>query len=269
MNEVSVVAGGMGDRQVGLEMSDEMRAKWAQRLSVRVDRQDSGQVLARTGAALAVEDPVESVKALSVALAHERVIVPVNVERHPDRSGVHEYIDPHSDDAPQFRVVNTFAGLGVVAFTSVEELQAFDPLARPMPLDFRKVALSALRDGAARVVLNPAGVTRVLPRPLVAALAQGDSWLPAWEDHELLDELVSIAAERNVAGRIHGVRLRPHEGGSAVMLEVVATLPDDSQQSVSWLMDVHRALLASPRLKVAADAVVVQPEVTFIARGQG
>lgn len=252
-----------------VELSEAMRAKWAQRLSIRVDREDTGQNLGLTVKALAHGDPVKRLKALSVALATERVIVPINVEQHPDVDGEHHHIDPHSDDAPQFRMEDTLAGPGIVVFTSAEALAAYDPHARPMPLDFRKVALTALRDGTPRVVLNPATDNIRMPRPLVAALAQGDTWLPAWEDRELLDELLSMAAERNIDGRIHGVRLRPYDGGFIVVLEIFGVLPDNTMESNQWLMEVQSYLSSSPRLRVAVDIVLQNPDMTYLREEKG
>lgn len=121
------------------ELSDEQRAKWAQRLMQRADRHDSGLALPRTAAALALADPVERLIAVGNALMQEKVIVPINVEQHPDVDGQHHHIDPQSDDAPQMNCVQTAFGSAVTVFSSVGALQAALPQARPMRVDFRKV----------------------------------------------------------------------------------------------------------------------------------
>lgn len=239
-------------------LSEEMRAKWAQRLSIRVDRSDQGRTLPASSDALALPDAVERLKALSLALVDERVIVPINVERHPDEDGEHHHIDPHSDDAPKFHVEQCQGGAAIAAFTSVADLHAYAGQARPMPLDFRKVALAALVETRGRVVLNPAGDRVVLPRPLVAALAQGDSWLPGWEDRELLDALLQRVGTSGGDGVI-GVRLRPLDDGCALCVDIVCDVQFMGDNPQEQMMNLIHDLRSEPRLLASAERVEFSP----------
>ena len=62
-----------------------------------------------------------------------------------------------------------------------------------MALDFRTIGLTALVETGGRVVVNPGTDAILLPRPAVAALAQGDEWLPAWRDEALRELLLAEA----------------------------------------------------------------------------
>jgi hypothetical protein len=71
-------------------------------------------------------------------------------------------------------------------FSSVEALAAWDAAARPLPVDARKAALSAVAERADVLVLDVAGpVTAVVPRPAVWAVAQGRSWTPSPRDPQV------------------------------------------------------------------------------------
>lgn len=242
------------------ELSDEQRAKWAERLQRRVDRSDSGQEQPLTAAALAVPDPVERLLAVGRALEEEKVIVPINVEQHPDDSGEHHYIDPSSDDAPRMSVVQVGDRRGIAVYSSAERLNAADPQARPMRVDFRKVALAALVESGGCVIMNPHAQAVVMPRPMVAARAQGDSWLPGWQDEELLGELAEIARSQNDP-RIQGVRVLPEANGAALRVDVHFAPGVYEAADRQWVMSVLEAIHASGRLQTAADRVTLVPVI--------
>ncbi len=100
----------------------------------------------------------------------------------------------------------TVAGPGgrtvLPAFNSVEALSRWNPQARPIPVDARRVALAAAAEGTEIVVIDPASPTEfALRRPMVWALAQGEPWAPAVDDPAVTDAFeLSIAAEEAVAG---------------------------------------------------------------------
>lgn len=62
-------------------------------------------------------------------------------------------------------------------FSSVQQMQLWNPLARPVPINGRRIALAAIGEGHNRVVLDPAGRSIGLRRPFLAALAQNQSWI--------------------------------------------------------------------------------------------
>ncbi|MGI9823444.1 SseB family protein [Agromyces sp. Marseille-Q5079] len=67
-------------------------------------------------------------------------------------------------------------------FASVEAMNRWNPLARPVPADGVRVALAAADDGTDLVVLDPGSPTEfVLRRPAVWAVAQSQPWHPSFE----------------------------------------------------------------------------------------
>lgn len=239
-------------------LSEEMRVKWAQRLSIRVDRSDSGTCLPLTAQALAADDRLECLEGLSHALLTERVIVPVNVERHPDEDGEHHHIAPESDEAPHFVQVVVGNRPAIVCYSSVEALHADRPDARPMPLQFRKVALTALAQTHGRILFDPAGSAVMMPRPMVAALAQGDSWLPAWKDAELYEELVACVSDEGDS-RIVSLRLEPDAEGVVIRIVLGVSLAFLGEDERGWLMEVIQRVRGVKRLGPACDTVEIVP----------
>ena len=165
-------------------LSEEQKNRLAQRLSMMShDRGDVGQGLPRTMRALALGEGNDAgaarLEALVDALVFERVIVPI------DENG-HNPID--------FVRAQTPAGDALAIYSSAEALSAHRPGDRPMALDFRTIGLTALIETGGRVVVNPGTDAVLLPRPAVAALAQGDQWLPAWRDVALRELLLAEAS---------------------------------------------------------------------------
>lgn len=69
-------------------------------------------------------------------------------------------------------LVNADGRKGLLAFTSVDSLAAWDPAARPVAATARDIAGAAITDGAAAVVIDVAGPHRtVVEGPLLEALA--------------------------------------------------------------------------------------------------
>ena len=178
-------------------LSEEQKNRLAQRLSMMShDRGDVGQGLPRTMRALALGEGNDAgaarLEALVDALVFERVIVPIDVEPDPRVTGVHTGENGHNPI--DFVRAPTPAGGALAIYSSAEALSAHRPGDRPMALDFRTIGLTALIETGGRVVVNPGTDAVLLPRPAVAALAQGDQWLPAWRDVALRELLLAEAS---------------------------------------------------------------------------
>jgi hypothetical protein len=71
-------------------------------------------------------------------------------------------------------MIGTDGRRALPAFTSLATLAAWDPQARPVPVETRRAALGALQEDCAFLVLDPAGpVTWVADRAQVELLAVG------------------------------------------------------------------------------------------------
>jgi len=130
-----------------------------------------------------------------------------------------------------------------------------------MALSVRTICLTALVETSGRIVMNPGTDAVVLPRPAVAALAQGDTWLPAWRDTALRDQLVAEAGA--VCPAI--VDLSVVYAGDGLIRVVVsvdrASYADGADASAmkAALSQALSQIGASPRLIASADRVEIAP----------
>ncbi len=101
-------------------------------------------------------------------------------------------------------------------FSDVAALTRWDAAARPVPVDARRAALSAIQEERSLLVLDPAGPLPVLlPRPALWALAQGRGWTPSPLDPQVR------AAVAGAAGAVTGVVSAACEPGQRAELRVV------------------------------------------------
>lgn len=242
------------------------RKKLAERLGLaRSDRSDDWSVLARMAAALSIDPGPDGgaarLEALVAALVVERVIVPVEVEAALARPVDAERSEAKHGDI-DFARVRTGAGDALVVYSSKQTLALNRPADRPMAFDPVRLALVALVETAGRIVMDPGGSEVFIPRAAVAALAQKDSWLPAWRDGELLDELRGLAG----AGAEGVVDLRVVYAGEGVVR--VELLADASVEEGALRARITRAaqrIVSSKRLAAAADRVEIVPRLVHPA----
>lgn len=248
-------------------LTEAQKNRLAQRLSMtNHDRADVGQVMPRTERALAMGEGNDRgaarLEALVDALCHERVIVPIDVEVDPRVSGVHAGDEGH--DPADFVRVSTPAGQALAVYSSARALLTHRPGNRPMGVAARKVALVSLVETGGRIVVNPATEAIVLPRPAVAALAQGDTWLPAWRD-EALRDLLLVEARRG-CGEIMDLTIGYlGDGRTRVVVSVdrAGFLGTSAAQSARDVLSrALRAVGENPRLLASADRVEIVPVLT-------
>ena len=250
------------------------RLKMEKRLSLHHDRSDRGQLLPLTSIALA--EPFGTVRqkagravALAGALVSERLVVPVPVEAHPDDTGEHRNQGLGVDDEIPLPVASGPYGPAVLAFSSAEQLAAWDPVARPMTMSAQRVALVATQTGAPPSILvdvaSAAPVT--LPVAAVHALVGADSWLPPWAEPGLASDLLAVAQAR--CSDIVDIRVEPAEtpGQSdqwsgalqVIILYRVGGGADFAGQKHA-LANALAALSHHPRLIATAPAIEMVPK---------
>jgi hypothetical protein len=154
------------------------------------------------------------------------------------------------------------------AFTGVEALSAWNPQARPIPVDARRVALAAAGEGTDLVVLDPTSPTEfALRRPALRALATGETWHPAAEDPR-----VAAAVDRSIADELDVLAARVSPGDPdarlaapeiVIALAVPHGLPPArvaavvERLSAGWAAD---AVLAESADSIAVRIVPVDPD---------
>ncbi|MCW2784442.1 MAG: hypothetical protein JWP74_959 [Marmoricola sp.] len=137
---------------------------------------DDGQAAPAVAAALAAygADRGSSAVATLAALQESRVLVPVmavlgEVE-HDDRGLAHD----KTSDMATVLITGADGRTALLAFTSMQTLTTWNPEARPVAVELRKAALSALQDGADAILVDLAGpVLFPIEGDDLQALAQG------------------------------------------------------------------------------------------------
>jgi hypothetical protein len=129
---------------------------------------------------------------------------------------------------------------GLLAFTSVAAMAAWDPAARGIPASAARVAGAALQEGADAVLLDLAGPIRLaVPGAALLALAEGGDWTPAHEDPAVL---AAVAHALDGLGGVvaHEVVETPAGHGAADVLVVLTVargsdLDADAERAVAAL----------------------------------
>lgn len=121
---------------------------------------DQGEPDPAVGAALAAyaEDPDRYVEALA-ALQQSRLLVPVVAllgEVEYDAAGL---AHDKSSEMAAVLITDSEGRRGLLAFTGLDALAAWDSQARPVPVSARVAAASAVQEGAAALVVDLAGPT--------------------------------------------------------------------------------------------------------------
>ncbi|GAA0991960.1 SseB family protein [Subtercola frigoramans] len=108
------------------------------------------------------------------------------------------------DKTQELAIVTVTAPDGRTAlpvFTSVAAMAKWNPAARPVPNEARRIALSAAVEGTDLLIIDPTSVTEfVVRRPAVWAIAQGASWVSPF------DIETDTESDTETAGAPHGDR---------------------------------------------------------------
>jgi len=113
------------------------------------------------------------------ALRGARLLIPLLAERGDEGVGAHGQLVDKTQELSIVTVAGPDGRDVLPAFTSVATMQAWDPVARPIPIEARRVALAAAGEGTDLVVIDARSETEfALRRPALRALATGEAWLP-------------------------------------------------------------------------------------------
>jgi SseB protein N-terminal domain len=124
------------------------------------DTGEADPALAAALAAYAV-GPAREPEVLA-ALAEARLLVPVVAALGEAETGADGLVRDKSADMAAVLMRGPDGRLALLAFTSLEAMQRWDPEARPVPVPARTAALAALQDGAEALLIDLAGPVRYL-----------------------------------------------------------------------------------------------------------
>lgn len=139
------------------------------------------------------------------ALSGQRLFVPVLATGQGDAV--------HGDREADISLITLTASDGRTAmpvFSSVQTMTDWHSEARPVAAETERVMLAALAEEAELAVLDPGSEhTFVIRRPALEALAQGQRWLPSYQDQQLVQALADIP--QHCPG-VAALQLRPGSG---------------------------------------------------------
>lgn len=129
------------------------------------------------------------------ALHDSRLLLPLIAQRGDEGVGAHGQL---VDKTQELSLITTAGPDGrpvLLAFTSVDAMRSWNPEARPIPIEGPRVALAAAAEGTPLIVLDPNTPTMfVVRRPSLRAIATGDTWLPSFDDPEVLQAFLDASA---------------------------------------------------------------------------
>ena len=174
---------------------------------------------------------------LVAAFAANRFLVPLVTHAGED----FDADNPVMEDKVQELAVITVAGASgekvIPAFTSVAAMSAWNPEARPIPIEAQRVALAAASEHTDRIVVNPGTDSIVLRRPVVWSIAQGNPYVAPWESTEFLAETRNLLAGIANLLEIGVAPGDPNASGDGPDVTLLLALPDgmnaDQVQAVS------------------------------------
>ncbi len=121
-------------------------------------------------------------------------------------------------------------------FTSVDQLTAWNPLARPLGVESTRAAVVAASEGAVLIIGPGTSQVHEVSRSAVRAIALGYDHLPLWHDQVLLTALTDAVAAANADGAKLSALLSPHAGVDA-LLSIQLTAADVTQAALTAFLE--------------------------------
>ena len=131
------------------------------------------------------------------ALRTARLLIPLIAALGESGEGAHGQTVDKSADLSIVSVQTPDGQVGLPVFSCVQTMQAWNRLARPVPIEATRVALAAASEGNTRIVLDPGSPSEfVIRRPAIEAIAREVGWVHPASDTEVKREIaVAIDAE--------------------------------------------------------------------------
>ena len=195
------------------------------------------------------------------AIGRARLLIPLIANLGESGEGAHGQQVDKSADLSIVTVLTPDNQRALPVFSSVAAMNRWNPEARPVPNDGRKVALAAASEGNTRLVLDPMGKSEfVVRRPGIAAIAQDLPWLTPADNPEVVEIINSVLAE---SGSVESFTLVPGDPTCKLvgqeLLVVLYLEPGLNQSQLKDLEDDFFAQIAnSERFVELVDSVGVK-----------
>lgn len=159
---------------------------------------------------------------LVAVVARSRLLVPVVAVLGATETSPDGHVVEKSTDMAVVTLTAPDGRRALPVFTSTAALAAWDPAARPVPVDGARAAQSAVAEGCQVIVVDLSGSDPTeLRSSMVWALAQGASWTPAHTDPFVARSVARAVADEDA---VLAHRLEEGEPGGTGVLRVVLGL---------------------------------------------
>lgn len=132
------------------------------------------------------------------ALHTERLLVPLIAEAGDEGVGPYGQKVDKTQELSIVTVAGPDGRAVLPAFTSVDTMRAWNPAARPIPIQASRIALAAAGEGTPLIVVDPGTDTQTaIRRPAFEALATGERWTPAFDDLDVAEAFGASVADED------------------------------------------------------------------------
>lgn len=195
------------------------------------------------------------------AIRDVRLLVPLVA--HAGETGVDEH-GKTFDKTQELSLVTVTGPDGrrvLPVFTSTAAMSRWNPKARPIPADARRVALAAVAEDTPLLVLDPVSNTEfAFRRAMLQAIAEGTPWHPPTED-PLIRKAFAAVTEREsaiVGFRLEGGDSRARLAGPDVVVVLELQVGLDSAQLTALLERVQSAWQQSALITEGVDSLAIR-----------
>jgi len=131
-----------------------------------------------------------------VAALHDaRLLLPLLATRGDEGVGAHGQTVDKTQELSLVTAAGPDGRPVLPAFTSVDTMREWNPIARPIPIVVPRIALAVAAEGTPLIVVDPGTPTMfVVRRPAFKALATGEKWIPSYEDPEVLSAFLDASS---------------------------------------------------------------------------
>ena len=222
---------------------------------------DSGETEPAVASALSgFSEGVIGVTELVNVLSASRALIPLLTNPGEDFDPNHPVMEDKVQELSIVTLVGPEGEAVLPAFTSVEAMKKWNGDARPIPIEMQRVAIAAASEGADRIVVNPGTEKIVLRRPMVWAIAQGESYVSPAESVELFEHLSQLLTRIEPIEKIELRYADPNLSGGGPEMALIAYLPPGlSEPELNRVLaQINEATANNQKLLQAAESMLIR-----------
>lgn len=203
------------------------------------------------------------VREVLAALGSARLLVPLVTDRGQDGTGPHGQLVDKTQELALVTVAGPDGRTVLPAFSSVDAMRTWNPVARPIPVTASRAALAAAADELGAIVLDPGSPTEfAVRRTAFQALATGAPFDPCFADERVLEAFLAASAGEP---SVRAVQLAPGDpdarlSGAELLVHLALDGGLDRAELDAVLARLAAAWAASPVILDRVDSIALRLE---------